>query len=107
MKSLLVIVAFLLTGITASAYKDGTYQCVSGEKFPPNVYKISTVEVTPGIRVPFVEITYYFELEKDVISSSNTRGFATAFASEGIETLTLGNAHLEFSGDTLNRCKKP
>ncbi len=106
-KSLVILAACLFTTLTASAYKDGTYECKNVEGYPPNVYKITTVEMAPGIRAPFVEITYYFELEKGVISSSNTRGFATVFASEGTETLTLGNAHLEFSGDTLNRCKKP
>lgn len=97
--------AALLVSSAGHAYTDGTYSCKSQNGVTRTVV-IRTVNLTPEISVPYMELTYTYENgEKDLY-----KGIATVrhrdpelTGSVAYETLSLGGDELNFDKG-VQRC---
>lgn len=96
MKSTIAFLSTALIALSAQAYKDGTYTCVSsgaGNTGTTTItYKVNTVTVS-GLEMAHLEVTTDTP-EKEY----NVKGIATVFSdNSGKETLRLGALTVELT----------
>ena len=111
MTKLALITTIALSGSFSWAYRDGVYTCKNLETVPNNVYKIETVEIRPGLSLPYVEATRHYRGQGQSVHQATVRGLATqahlTLGDEPTELLSVGAIRLEFRGDTMINCKAP
>lgn len=100
----------LALSFSAHAYQDKTYECRNVDHLPANTYKITTVELAPGIKAPYLEIRRHFRQKTGDVNSqlitAEMKGLATiSTTAPGRYAFLIGALRLEFDGDTLLNCR--
>lgn len=112
MKSIFAFILTTATGLSALAYKDGTYSCKNANGLPNNVYKIQTIQLTSqGASLPYVDVTNYYHSKPgdptSEVKESRLKGFATVVATDdGTEILLLASMTFEFKDGQMVRCRQ-
>lgn len=110
-----IYLGFTLVGLFVStaavAGIEGAYTCKNKAGIPSNTYKIRNVSMGAGIELPLVEAHRFYRRDPSDISSpileAIIQGLGTIVSdSDGLTTLMIAAARLEFRGNVLLGCEK-